>query len=467
MLNLPGSPRSTLLVAFPLLVLSIGACHRPAEPEQARLSPLLLGTAETFAVLGSQTVTNTGPTTVAGNLGVSPGTAVTGFPPGQVLGGTIHAADGVALQARDDANAAYLDAAGQPCGVDLTDQDLGGRTLVPGVYCFGTSAQLTGTLVLDTAGDPSAVFVFQIGSTLTTASNATVLVLGGSGCNVFWQVGSSATLGTNTSFAGTILALTSITLTTGANVAGRALAHDGAVTLDGNHVGPVACAAGADGGVAGSGGAGAGAGGGAGGANSGGSTGGTAGGAGAGVGGDSGGKGGEGGKGGAAGACHTCTLCGDAFVDVRTDHDNCGGCGVACAWDSQCVAGACSCAATTCGDICVKLTENPKNCGACGHQCAAAEWCDAGSCTGVCEGTVCDGWCTDLRTDTAACGACGHQCGSTEACRDGVCVCAGTICGSICVDVSSSATDCGACGNPCGDGQCCTAGVCVALQSHR
>src|SRR6185369_3451952 len=222
-------------------------------PAQAQRSPLL-GSADSFAVLGGQTVTNTGATTVIGSLGVSPGSAVTGFPPGTVLGGTIHAADAVAQQARDDAHAAYVDAAGQPCGVDLTGQALGGQTLVPGVYCFKTSAQLTGELVLDTRGDPGAVFIFQVGSTLTTATDAVVSVLGGAGCNVYWQVGSSATLGTRTRFVGNIFALTSITLTTGASLAGRALAHDGATTMDTNQIGAVACAGPSDAGTAGTGG---------------------------------------------------------------------------------------------------------------------------------------------------------------------------------------------------------------------
>ena len=203
-----------------------------------------LGTAQSFAVLAGSTVTNTGPTVVQGNLGVSPGTAVTGFPPGIVLGGTIHAADAVALQAQNDVTTAYNVLAGEPCDVDLTGQDLGGLTLTPGVYCFSSSAQLTGALVLNALGNPNSVFVFKIGSTLTTASNSSVAVINASasqGCNVFWQVGSSATLGTGTTFVGNILALTSIALVTGTNVSGRALARNGAVTMDTNHVSPTSC----------------------------------------------------------------------------------------------------------------------------------------------------------------------------------------------------------------------------------
>jgi len=201
-----------------------------------------LGTEQSFAVLGGQTVTNTGPSVITGNLGVSPGSAVTGFPPGIVAGGTTHAADAVALQAQSDTTTAYDNLAGQTCTSDLTGQDLGGKTLVPGVYCFSSSAQLTGVLTLNAGGDSSAVWVFKTGSTLVTASNSSVLLInGGQPCNVFWQVGSSATLGTTTTFVGNILALTSIALQTGAKVSGRALARNGAVTLDSNTVAAATC----------------------------------------------------------------------------------------------------------------------------------------------------------------------------------------------------------------------------------
>ncbi len=199
-----------------------------------------LGTSQNFAVLGGSTVTNTGTSAVTGDVGVSPGTEVTGFPPGMVIGGAIHVNDAVAMQAQTDLTTAYNAVAGTACNVDLSGQDLGGLTLTPGVYCFSTSAQLTGTLRLDFQGNPNAIFLFKIGSALTTASGSAVLLLnsGGSNCpsNLFWQVGSSATLGTGSSFVGNILALSSITLTTGAQLQGRALARNGAVTLDTNSV---------------------------------------------------------------------------------------------------------------------------------------------------------------------------------------------------------------------------------------
>ncbi len=202
----------------------------------------LLGTAEEFAVLGGSAVTNTGATVVQRNLGVSPGSSVTGFPPGTVTGGSIHVTDAVASQAQSDVTSAYNALAGQACDVDLTGQDLGGKTLLPGTYCFSSSAQLTGDLTLDALGNSGSLFVFQIGSTLTTASGSSVLMVGGSACNVYWQIGSSATLGTTTRFQGSILALTSITLNNGTRIIGRALARNGAVTMDNNTVSASGCA---------------------------------------------------------------------------------------------------------------------------------------------------------------------------------------------------------------------------------
>ena len=201
-----------------------------------------LGTSQRFGVLGAAAVTNTGPTIINGDLGVSPGSSITGFPPG-IVNGTIHQSDAVAAQAQADATTAYNTLAGLACNTVLTGQDLGGLTLTPGVYCFSSSAQLTGTLMLNAQGNPNAVFVFQIASTLTTASNSSVQIInGGQPCNVFWQVGSSATLGTNTSFIGSILANASITLNTNTTLSGRALALTGAVTLDNNKITATACA---------------------------------------------------------------------------------------------------------------------------------------------------------------------------------------------------------------------------------
>jgi len=205
-------------------------------PAVAQVAPPL-GQAESFAVLGGSTVTNTGATIVTGDVGVSPGTAISGFPPG-TINGTTHSNDAVAQGAQADLTTAYNSLAAQACNTGLTGTDLGGLTLTSAVYCFSSSAQLTGTLTLDAQGNPNAVFVFQVGSTLTTASNASVRVInGGSDCNVFWQVGSSATLGTGSGLVGNILALTSITLTTSATSHGSLLARNGAVTMDTNQVG--------------------------------------------------------------------------------------------------------------------------------------------------------------------------------------------------------------------------------------
>jgi type VI secretion system secreted protein VgrG len=199
--------------------------------------PDILGTAATFAGLAGSTLTNTGPSTIVGDIGVSPGSAVVDIPVGQPTGGSIHAGDGVAATAMADLTIAYNNLAGMACGTNLTGLDLGGMTLAPGIYCFNTSAQLTGALTFDAQGDSNAVFVIQIGSTLTTASNASVVLIGGAkASNVYYQVGSSATLGTNTAFQGSIVALASVTLTTGTSLNGRALGINGAVTLDFNAI---------------------------------------------------------------------------------------------------------------------------------------------------------------------------------------------------------------------------------------
>lgn len=204
---------------------------------QPALAAIPLGTAANFAVLAGAMVTNTGPSIIGGgSLGVSPGAALIGFPPGILLApGAVLLADPIALLAQTDLVTAFVEAAGMPVTQDLTGIDLGGLTLVPGVYRFSSSAQLTGALTLNAQGDPNAEWVFQVGTALTTASNASVIFINQGAtpsCNVFWQVGSSATLGTTTAFIGHILALTSITLLDAVTVNhGSLLARNGTVTL--------------------------------------------------------------------------------------------------------------------------------------------------------------------------------------------------------------------------------------------
>jgi Ice-binding-like len=228
----PRRARYFWLAACPL-VAGVTALFVIIQPSGAAVTTVDLGTAGSFAVLAGTTVTNTGPSAIVGDLGVSPGSAVTGFPPGVVTGGTIHAADAVAAGAQTDLTTAYNDAAGRTPTASVGPFIGNGQTLVSGVYNASSSLEVGGALTLDAQGDPSAVFIFQAGSTLVTDSASNIVLANGAlACNVFWQVGSSATLGTGSTFSGNILALTSITVTTGDTVTGSALARNGAVTLD-------------------------------------------------------------------------------------------------------------------------------------------------------------------------------------------------------------------------------------------
>jgi len=230
-------PRPRLACSTALLAILVAA-----PSAYAQTSPTL-GSAAPFGVLAGSTVTNTGSSVIGGHVGVSPGGAITGFPPGTISSGSsFHVANGTSAAAQVSLTAAYNDLAGQAPTQNLSGQDLGGMTLTSGVYRFDSSAQLTGNLTLNAQGSTNSAWIFQIGSALTTASNSSVTMInGGSLCNVYFQVGSSATLGTTTSLIGNILALTSITLNTGATITGRALARNGAVTLDTNTTTAASC----------------------------------------------------------------------------------------------------------------------------------------------------------------------------------------------------------------------------------
>jgi autotransporter-associated beta strand protein len=231
-----GVRRHMIMTSMPALV-AFGLLSTPWSPLLAET--VSLGQAQNFSVLGASTVTNAGPTTVIGNLGLSPGSSVTGFPPGTILNGTMHINDALAVQAQADASTAYAVLAGETQTANLSGTDLGGLTLLPGVYHFDSTAALTGTLRLDTRNDPNGTFVFQIGSSLGVGAGSAVTLLGpnGSDPNIFWQVGSTAALAANANFAGNILASASVTLAAGADlVVGRAIAINAAVTLSSNVV---------------------------------------------------------------------------------------------------------------------------------------------------------------------------------------------------------------------------------------
>ena len=227
--------KSLRLGLVPGLLLSFAALAAFTSPAIAQS----LGSAETFAALGASTLTNTGTSHISGDVGVAPGTAITGFPPGIVMNGALHAGDAVATQAHADFATAYTAFAGlaSPPANNLSGTDLGGKTLTPGVYRYNTSANSGGQLTFDAQNDPTARFVVQIGTTLITSSNSSVLLINGADArNIYFQVGSSATLGSGSIFVGNILAYAAITTVSGTSVTGRLLALTEAVTLDTNNV---------------------------------------------------------------------------------------------------------------------------------------------------------------------------------------------------------------------------------------
>lgn len=239
--------RLAMTISLAALLAVTYSCHHPTKPcivagpgvgNGPVVSGTILAGAQTFVILAGSTVTNTGATTtINGSVGVSPGSAITGIPAGQPTGGTVNAGNAAAATAKTGLTVAYTNLTGRACNATMANSELGGLTFYTGVYCWPSSAQLTGAVTCDAQGDANAVFVFKIGSTLTTASGASVVLSGGArAANVYWIVGSSATLGTGTVMKGNVLAQASITLNTGTSLSGRAQARDGAVTLNSNAV---------------------------------------------------------------------------------------------------------------------------------------------------------------------------------------------------------------------------------------
>jgi len=229
-----------------LLLSGIGA-YAQTDTDAVKIN---LGTADKFALLGGSGITNVSAHTfIIGDVGSSPTCTVTGIKPSQVKGHLYLKCSPVTARAQKDLTVAYNQAKGATCGTNLTGVNLGGKNLIPGVYCFDTAAQLTGTLKLDAQGHSNAQWIFQMGTTLTTANNSKVAInlggKGGRGCNVYWQVGSSATVGKGSIFLGKILALTSITMD-GGTLRGKALARNGADAISAQETvdGPPCVAAG-------------------------------------------------------------------------------------------------------------------------------------------------------------------------------------------------------------------------------
>ncbi|MDB4978206.1 MAG: hypothetical protein JWM56_392 [Candidatus Peribacteria bacterium] len=228
-----------LFVSATAVALTGGAVALAASP-----SAVNLRSAGDYVLMAGAAITSTSTTTVTGNLGLSPGTAVTGFGPG-VIAGVQHIGDTAAATAQGDLTTAYNDAAGRPADATL-GTELGGTTIAPGVYVSASGTfEITGNVTLDAKGDPNAVFIFQTATTVVTASSSQVILAGGAqACNIFWQAGSSTTIGANSIFKGNILALASVTLNTGASVDGRVLARNGSITMQANTITKASCAAG-------------------------------------------------------------------------------------------------------------------------------------------------------------------------------------------------------------------------------